>query len=52
MEYLHTMIRVRDLDSALDFFVNKLGLGTSPEGRRCLKGKTNNRRCSSRFACT
>jgi lactoylglutathione lyase len=26
MRYLHTMIRVRDLDAALDFFVNKLGL--------------------------
>ena len=26
MKYLHTMIRVKDLDSALDFFVNKLGL--------------------------
>lgn len=26
MEYLHTMIRVRDLDAALDFFVGKLGL--------------------------
>ena len=26
MQYLHTMIRVRDLESALDFFVNKLGL--------------------------
>jgi lactoylglutathione lyase len=26
MEYLHTMIRVRDLDAALDFFCNKLGL--------------------------
>lgn len=26
MQYLHTMIRVRDLDAALDFFVNKLGL--------------------------
>ena len=26
MEYLHTMLRVRDLDRALDFFVNKLGL--------------------------
>jgi len=26
MEYLHTMIRVRDLNKALDFFVNKLGL--------------------------
>ena len=26
MKYLHTMIRVRDLEAALDFFVNKLGL--------------------------
>ena len=26
MRYLHTMIRVRDLDAALDFFVDKLGL--------------------------
>jgi lactoylglutathione lyase len=26
MEYLHTMIRVFDLDRALDFFVDKLGL--------------------------
>ena len=26
MRYLHTMIRVRDLDLALDFFVAKLGL--------------------------
>jgi lactoylglutathione lyase len=26
MRYLHTMIRVRDLDAALDFFVTKLGL--------------------------
>ncbi len=26
MEYLHTMIRVTDLDQSLDFFVNKLGL--------------------------
>ncbi len=26
MEYLHTMVRVGDLDAALDFFVNKLGL--------------------------
>jgi lactoylglutathione lyase len=26
MNYLHTMIRVRDLDAALDFFVGKLGL--------------------------
>lgn len=26
MEYLHSMIRVRDLDSTLDFFCNKLGM--------------------------
>lgn len=26
MKYLHTMIRVKDLDAALDFFCNKLGL--------------------------
>lgn len=26
MKYLHTMIRVLDLDKTLDFFVNKLGL--------------------------
>src|SRR5690606_3012888 len=26
MRYLHTMIRVKDLEAALDFFVHKLGL--------------------------
>ena len=26
MKYLHTMVRVADLDAALDFFVGKLGL--------------------------
>jgi len=26
MEYLHTMIRVKDLDASLDFYCNKLGL--------------------------
>ncbi|WP_305406880.1 VOC family protein [Photobacterium leiognathi] len=26
MEYLHTMIRVSDLDTSLDFYCNKLGL--------------------------
>lgn len=26
MRYLHTMIRVRDLEESLDFFCNKLGL--------------------------
>ena len=38
MRYLHTMLRVRDLDAALDFFVRKLGLRElrrreSPQGR-------------------
>jgi lactoylglutathione lyase len=26
MRYLHTMVRVRDLEASLDFYVNKLGL--------------------------
>ena len=26
MRYLHTMIRVADLDAALDFFVHKFGM--------------------------
>ena len=26
MNYLHTMVRVTDLDASLDFFCNKLGL--------------------------
>ncbi len=26
MKFLHTMFRIKDLDRALDFFVNKLGL--------------------------
>ena len=26
MKYLHTMIRVQNLDTALDFFINKLGM--------------------------
>ena len=26
MKYLHTMIRVQDLETALDFFINKLGM--------------------------
>jgi lactoylglutathione lyase len=38
MRFLHTMLRVRDLDAALDFFVHKLGLRevrrhTSEKGR-------------------
>lgn len=26
MRYLHTMVRVRDLDESLDFYINKFGL--------------------------
>ena len=38
MRYLHTMIRVYDLDAALDFFCDKLGLrelrrSEAPQGR-------------------
>src|SRR6516165_8211050 len=33
MRFLHTMLRVRDLDTALDFFVNKLGLRESRRHR-------------------
>ncbi len=38
MKYLHTMVRVTDLDASLDFYCNKLGLREverydSPEGR-------------------
>ena len=38
MKYLHTMIRVQNLESALDFFNNKLGMievrrREAPEGR-------------------
>ena len=41
MRYLHTMLRVRDLDAALDFYCNKLGLKESfrredPNGRYTL----------------
>jgi len=41
MRFLHTMLRVRDLDAALDFFVGKLGLTESrrsenPGGRYTL----------------
>ena len=27
MKYLHTMVRVTDIDASLDFYCNKLGLG-------------------------
>ncbi len=38
MRYLHTMVRVRDVEASLDFYCNKLGLQEmrrkeSPEGR-------------------
>jgi lactoylglutathione lyase len=41
MRFLHTMLRVRDLDAALDFFVHKLGLretrrSENPQGRYTL----------------
>ncbi len=41
MKYLHTMVRVSDLNRSLDFYVNKLGLEElrrmdSPEGRYTL----------------
>ena len=33
MQYLHTMVRVRDLDAALDFYCDKLGLEQVSEFR-------------------
>jgi lactoylglutathione lyase len=38
MRYLHTMVRVKDLDTSLDFYCNKLGLvevsrAENPHGR-------------------
>ena len=27
MRYLHTMVRVTDLDASIDFYCNNLGLG-------------------------
>ncbi len=30
MKYLHTMVRVADLDASIDFYCNKLGLKKSP----------------------
>lgn len=41
MRYLHTMVRVSDLDASLDFYVNKLGLSEvsrseNPGGRYTL----------------
>ena len=41
MKYLHTMIRVQNIDTALDFFINKLGMKEvrrkdNPEGEYTL----------------
>jgi lactoylglutathione lyase len=41
LKYLHTMVRVSDLDASLDFYCNKLGLtllrkSESPQGRYTL----------------
>ncbi len=41
MKYLHTMVRVTDIDQSLDFYVNKLGMKElrrieRPEGRYTL----------------
>ena len=34
MKYLHTMVRVSDIDASLDFYCNKLGLQeTAPPGQ-------------------
>ena len=38
MKYLHTMVRISDVDQSLDFYCNKLGLKEvrrveSPQGR-------------------
>jgi len=41
MRYLHTMLRVRDLDTALDFYCNKLGL-TEVRRRDDEKGRYTN----------
>jgi lactoylglutathione lyase len=41
MRYLHTMLRVRDLDAALDFFCGKLGL-VEVSRRRDEKGRYTN----------
>ncbi len=38
MKYLHTMIRVSDLDKTVDFFVNKLGLLNEVAGKLKLGG--------------
>ena len=37
MKYLHTMVRIKDLDKSLDFYCNKLGL---IEVKRKERGKT------------
>ena len=34
MRYLHTMVRVKDVDASLDFYCNKLGLEEVRHGQR------------------
>ena len=46
MEYLHTMIRVSDLDESLDFFCGKLGL--VEVARTEVEAATRNARVSTR----
>ena len=41
MRYLHTMVRVRDLDQSLDFYVNKLGLKDSQALKNALRHNEN-----------
>ena len=51
MRYLHTMLRARNLDQALDFYCNKLGL---KEARRRVdeKHRPHDRQTRGRrFAC-
>ena len=38
MKFLHTMVRVRDLDQSLDFYINKLGL-IETKRKEVAKGK-------------
>ena len=33
MRYLHTMVRVKDLDQSLEFYCNKLGMIEVPQDR-------------------
>ena len=39
MKYLHTMVRVTDIDESLDFYCNKLGLAKKWTGTRTKGGR-------------